>query len=187
MSNLFRATAVLCATFLLNGCFLLPWIPPKADPRLAEVLYGDGDIAFLSYPFETQFDLYQYAKRYVRPYSGELAYYIASNGSTIVPFLSEKFKTAKDARVQEDVMFVFAVMTAKKFYDAGQNPELVAMMQPAVISMRPGLLRDDAEWEMEIITSRVSDKRKPEFASVAGMTVATPPLHKQLVGDRPQQ
>ncbi len=101
---------VLLSCALGSGCRLTMPAECKEFYALAP---PQRETDFRAYPLEKQLDIYQCGMGRRHPPDQGLAWEIADGGEKIVPFLLDRLKAEKSEGDQENIIFIFQVMSRK--------------------------------------------------------------------------
>jgi hypothetical protein len=167
LRRFWHLATIVCAALMLSGCELIilavlaSAAPPREpEPKTIEIAMAeDGRDAFLAYPIDRQFEMYRWARRYMRmcgefmcyKYKDSLERYFAGHGEKAVPFLTDKLKSTSDKYTQEDVLNIFAQMALLKTYNAAGDASLMTLMKAKTDSMRAGPAHDAAVRDLSVI------------------------------------
>jgi hypothetical protein len=110
------ATAFIC--MLVSGCSLTM---PAECKKFYALPPQEQEVIFRTYPVEKQLDIYHCGMRAVYPPDITLAWEIASGGENNIPFLLERLKAERNISNQEDIIYVFQVMSKKGYLNCRRD------------------------------------------------------------------
>lgn len=140
-----RGIAICCLIVVaLLSC--ISYGPDVKFNKLTRDFYSNPSMSehetkFKNYSLEEQYDLFIFGNQVVHPPATYLADIFAKQGSTIVPFLKAKLKTAQYELTIRDIILIFESIARLKLYDFSKDQELMGLMDERAQNMR-GIWKD---------------------------------------------